>query len=634
MNPHSGGDIAMYALGGLFALLAALLGLAVVTNRTVCGAWASPSGIFDVLGFFTSVDGSAFGVTSQGCSAGGGAIITVWVLFTLAVIGLVLYVIHRVVKYRQSDKYFIAMLRRREGLAKRTEISSWLGPKAAKKMTGTVRPTLEKKDRTPEAGNIRLGQAEGIQCWIGLEESIMLVGPPRSGKGVNILVGAILDAPGPVITTSSRADNYSKTAPLRAKKGPVTLFDPQGLTGKATTLRWSPITGCQSPQTANQRASSLIGAAGLSVDGNNSEWRAPAIMIMQCLLHAAALTGGSVEELMRWGNSPAEAKEAVTLLRAEEAAGRAAGGWASSLESVIDGDPKMRTNQWFGVSNAVQGLSVGSVRDCLNPRTRDETFDIDQFIEDSGTLYIIGTKTGGTSAGPFLIAMMDAITERAREIAVRREGNRLDPPMSLILDEIANITSAWEGLVQLMADGGGIGISAMPVFQSLAQVRQSWGSEAADAIFDAATVKIQLGGASSTEDLKVFQELAGEREILRSSKSRQKDGSSVSEQIHDLEVLKISELRRLPFSWAIVLFRKQRPIFMELRPYWTRKDSSEVKSADTLYAGSLRDASQEPAWDEAVTHQRYLTEPARVEHEAIPVTAAPPRRGEDEITYL
>src|SRR5699024_10526673 len=84
-----------------------------------------------------------------------------------------------------------------------------------------------------------------------------LIGPPRSGKGLHLLIGAILDAPGPVVTTSSRADNYAATAAIRRSRGPVALFDPQGLTDTPTTLKWSPITRCEVPRVANQRAACL-----------------------------------------------------------------------------------------------------------------------------------------------------------------------------------------------------------------------------------------------------------------------------------------------------------------------------------------------------------------------------------------
>lgn len=598
MNATGKGDLLMYLVAGLLAVMMVLTGAAMVVNRIACGEWATPSGIFDVLSFVGSRDGSAFGTTSSGCAAPGGAIITVWIILLTLIVCGVIYGLMKYRDYLESDEYFIKKLRERRGVAKRREVKRALGHRAAVKVTGTVRPTLLEKIR-PELGNIEFGYSEGVLCWISMEESIIMIGPPRSGKGVNVLVKAIIDAPGPVITTSSRADNYSMTAAIRAKKGPVTLFDPQGLTGKPTTLKWSPITGCDKPATANQRATSLVSSAGLSEESSNSEWRPPAVGIMQALLHACALDGLSVDTLMLWGTSPAAAKDAVKILRKHETAGRAARGWAAALEAEIESDPKMRTNKWFGVANAVGGLSVDNVRDAMNPRKKDEEFNIDEFINRSGTLYIVGTKTGGSSAGPFLVAMMDAITERAREIAAKSEGNRLDPPMALVLDEIANIAKAWDGLVPLMADGGGVGICVLAVFQSMAQVRNSWGEQAASALFDAATVKMQLGGASNTQDLEVLSTLAGPREVIRSSRTRQTDGSSVSDQLHDKKVFEVAELRKLPFGWAVMFFRNKRPMIMKLNPYWKSRYAKEIGETKKLYAESLRmEEMGEDLWEQ------------------------------------
>ena len=50
---------------------------------------------------------------------------------------------------------------------------------------------------------------------------MVLLGPPRSGKGYNIVIPMLLDAPGAVITTATRADNLSATMTARAAPGPV-----------------------------------------------------------------------------------------------------------------------------------------------------------------------------------------------------------------------------------------------------------------------------------------------------------------------------------------------------------------------------------------------------------------------------
>lgn len=574
--------ILLFAVLPLIGLVGAYLAAGFLAGRVRCGEPVRPDHPFDTFAFVATGDAAVFGQTAGGCTATTSGVIGWMIGIAVTVLVVAGVIVALVARYKQSDRYFIKHLRRREGLARGPEIAKAVGKKAVTKRVGKVRPSIKKPKVTD--GALRLGKAEGHEVFASLEESIVLIGPPRSGKGVHLLIGAILDAPGPVITTSSRADNLGATAELRKKKGPVALFDPQGLTGQPSTLKWSPITGCEEPRVANQRAASLIGASGLGGSSNNAEWQAPAITIMECLLHAAALGQRSVDDLMRWGNNPAEAKEAVRILAEHP---KAALNWNLVLKGIIDGDPKLLQNKWFGVEGAVKGLSVPEVRDVLRPGPFEEVLDIDKFLNECGTLYIVGTKTGGSSAGPFLIAMMDAITERARELAAKRPGNRLDPPLSLVLDEIANISGAWPGLTQLMADGGGVGISPFAVFQSLAQARNEWGEQQAQALFDAATVKLQLGGASNVSDLEQFSRLAGQRKVVRASRSRGRDSDSVSEQVHDTDVVSVSELRRLSFGWGLLMNRNGRPILMEMTRWWDRPDGKQIKEAAGRYSKAL-----------------------------------------------
>jgi type IV secretory pathway TraG/TraD family ATPase VirD4 len=118
---------------------------------------------------------------------------------------------------------------------------------------------------------------------------MVMLGPPRSGKGVHIVINAILDAPGAVITTSTRPDNLTAALAARSKVGPVAVLDPQGLApGIPSATRWSPIRGCENPQTAMIRAKALTaGAASGTTDSNL--WQSSAEAAVRALLHAAAL---------------------------------------------------------------------------------------------------------------------------------------------------------------------------------------------------------------------------------------------------------------------------------------------------------------------------------------------------------
>ena len=70
--------------------------------------------------------------------------------------------------------------------------------------------------------------------------------PPRTFKTA-FLADVILRYPGPVIATTTKADVYGLTAAVRARRGPVHVFNPQHIGGVPSTFRWSPVDGCARP---------------------------------------------------------------------------------------------------------------------------------------------------------------------------------------------------------------------------------------------------------------------------------------------------------------------------------------------------------------------------------------------------
>lgn len=568
----------LWLIGGLFLTLGLAWGVIALATRVSCGAFAAPESPATAASFFWTGEPAALG-SVDGCAAELSTVFIGLGVLLGVVIAVVIAVAIARARYKQSDRYFIKDVRGREGIAKAGELrkaNSVIGKRARE-----VRPSI-KKPKLPEAG-LSFGQSQGQRVWSLFEDSVCLVGPPRSGKGLHLIISAIADAQGPVISTSSRADNYGATRELRAKRGPVTLFDPQGLTGQETQIKWSPLKGCENQRVANQRANSLVKASGLGGSSENAVWQQPAIEILQSLLHAAALSRGTVADVYRWASNPAAAMQAVDELKNS----RDAKDWGLALEGIIDGDPRMRDNKWFGVGAALSGLAVPEFREAMTPAQWDQQFDIDDFLDNSGTLYIVGNESGGSSVGPFLIALMDAVTERAREKAARAPGNRLDPPLVLVLDEIANIAAAWPGLAKLMADGGGSGIMPIAVFQSLAQARNQWGNGAAETIFDNATVSILLGGAKNTEDLEKISDLIGPRRVVYRNRSDSKAGRSMSEQSTEEAVLRVDELRRLPFGHGVLLRRTGRAVFLELSRWTKHKEHKQLKASAGTFDGSM-----------------------------------------------
>lgn len=496
---------------------------------------------------------------------------TVWLIVGPALAVLVIlvvagYFLWRV--WRQSGSWLRKDILSRDGVARRAEVVRDFGARAVVKRGKFTRPGLA-KPRVEEV-SWTVGRSRGVTVHVSTEESMVIQGAPRSGKGLYVIINAILDAPGAVVTTSTRADNLVVTMKARASGGrPVMVFDPQGMSGLPTTLRWSPVRGCEDPDIATRRA--LVITADTEFMGENAAWQKRAVIVLQCLLHAAALSGDGVRAFRRWSSSPILAKEALEYLGRPEAAL----GWQADLLGIIDDDPRNTSNSWIGVSAAVAPLSSPKVLAALDPHGEAEQFDPKEFIRQRGTLYLIGTKSGAAAAGPYLSALIDDIDCAAREMAFVAAGGRLDPPLSLILDEIANL-SPWPGLPVVLSDGGGIGISTIVVLQSLSQARSGWSIDEAATIWDAAIIKVIFGGGSDERDLRALAGLIGERSTTVNTRSWSSQGRQDGEQIRESPVIPLHEIRRLPAGTAIMLGRRTRPILLDLTEWHKRKDAAQL----------------------------------------------------------
>ncbi|MEP6650444.1 MAG: TraM recognition domain-containing protein [Lapillicoccus sp.] len=481
------------------------------------------------------------------------------------------------------------------GVARRDDVVRAAGRRALVRRAATLRPSL----RSPSARDVGLllGRSRGLDCYSCVEDSVIVLGPPRAGKGLHLVIPSLLDAPGAVITTSTRPDNLTATLSTRARVGPVAVFDPQHLApGVPSATRWSPIRGCEDPQTALLRARALTtGTASGTTDANF--WQASAEQAVRCLLHAAALGGRTATDLYRWSLSPVHAQEAVAILATDP---RTALAWDQALESIVVADQRQRDSVWAMVSIAFAALADPRVLQALSPED-GEGFDPEVFLRQRGTLYLLGTASGASATGRLVGALVEDVVGTARRLAAASVGSRLDPPLSLILDEAANYP--LPSLPSLMSEGGGTGICTVVVLQSLAQARHVWGEHAASAVWDAAIVKVILGGGSTARDLEDLSRLIGQRDKMQTSTSTGGTGHrsmSTSTSTVRVPVLEPHQLRTLPFGTAVLLLRAARPIILTMTPWTARRDAATMRAdrtqleaaiqAAAVHSGGLRDA--------------------------------------------
>ncbi len=417
---------------------------------------------------------------------------------------------------------------------------------------------------------------------------MLVVGPPRSGKGLHLVIPMILDAPGAVVATSTRPDNLAVTFKSRRAVGPVAVFDPQRLApGVAGGLRWSPVRGCELPQTAMIRARALASAIGMSrtVEGGDF-WEGQTEAVLRSLLHAAALGGRSARDLYRWSLDPATVADAVTILARDGGAP----GWDDALEQAAHSDPRTRDSIWLGVRQALSSLADPRVLEAVSPQPGEE-FDPTSFLHERGTLFVLGTASGAGAAGSLVAALVEDMVETARRLAATSPGARLDPPLLLALDEIGNL-APLPSLPSLMSEGGGSGITTLAVLQSLSQARDRWGEQPAGTLWDAAIAKVILGGGSNARDLADLSALIGDRDEYTDAVSRGAYGErSTSTSVRRVPVMDTSRLRTLPFGTGVLLLRTAPPIVLDLAPWTARRDARALSAARGSVEAQLRSSA-------------------------------------------
>jgi type IV secretory pathway TraG/TraD family ATPase VirD4 len=467
----------------------------------------------------------------------------------------------------------------RDGWAAREAVQRAASPRALMALAPTLRPALQ----DPAAADVGyyLGTSRGQDVWASCERSILVVGPPGSGKGLHLAINAILDAPGAVITTSTKPDNIKATLTARARLGPVGVFDPQGMLGATFEhlVAWDPIAGCEDPIRAATRAEALAANTGIATTGENAAWRGHAKTIIECILHAAALNGETIDVAYRWMQSPHAMDLPLAILEAHPDACLT---WDSRLRGIIHNpDPRFVGSVMSVVSSAITPLSLPTVRAALTPTASRPAISAESLLRDAGTLYCLATDRGAAASAGFVSALIEDVAYSARVTAARSPGGRMDPPVLFLLDECANVAPI-PSLPNLLADGRGQSLTIIPIFQTLAQVRSRYGSEDASTVFSASQIKLILGGSDDADDCRDISGLIGERDDWYATSSRSAHALAIdanattSTSLRKVPILPPDAIRAIPFGSAVMLQSQTEPFPLRMRPWTDRPDASRI----------------------------------------------------------
>ena len=424
-------------------------------------------------------------------------------------------------------------------------------------------PKVRRRRFDPREVGWRIGRAvepRAGDLWCPWDRTAGVIGPQGSGKTLDLLIPALLATSGPALVTLTKLDDLLLCFDARAKHGPCHVMDPFGLAPGFPELVWDPVDGCVDTLVAERRAKAFTaGTVNVSVHAGSGDaaarfYAAEASKVIQAYLHAAALTGATLESVLRWAANPHATTEPNEILREHPGA---APFWAGLLYGALHGDDRTAGNTVTTVQQALSLYFQAETRRRCTPSAGRPATDIAAVLEAGGTIFLLGREDPYASASPLMTAAAEHILDTALALANRSEFGRLCPPMLACLDELPS-TAPLPTLRTRMANERALGISFIWAAQTWRQLTALYGENEARALFGLTNVLMLFGGGKDAGFNREISDLAGTARVARTTWQTRRWERSVSGD--DIPVLRSEEVRQLPERRALVIAENGRPI--------------------------------------------------------------------------
>jgi type IV secretory pathway TraG/TraD family ATPase VirD4 len=418
----------------------------------------------------------------------------------------------------------------------------------------------------PRRGRIILGRRDRWRdrllgrLYLAVESchSVLAFGPPGSYKTHALVIPAILEWSGPVVTTSIKPDVLRATLKHRASLGQVWVYDPLGLS-EYPGARWTPLAYCHTYAHAKRVGRMLADAA--DVQGHRAEdanyWQLLGAKLLAVLLFAAAGTGRSMADVARWVD--VQDFDEVYQALAEIGDPHALDAWAAcksrpdntlgsvygTAETLLDvyGDP--------AVAQSAEGCEV----------------DLDALLtQPNDTLYLYAPASEQERLRPLFELLVSVVILKAEELAAAQPDGMLDPRLFVCLDEAGNC-AAIKKLPQLATTGRGQGIQLLTVWHDEAQLQYRYGRRA-HTVLNGHRAKLFLSGQADPASLELASKLVGDEAVVHTSETSGDGRQSYTESVGYRRLLPVEALRQLKPRRALLVYGHLPPVRLRLRPWF------------------------------------------------------------------
>lgn len=439
-----------------------------------------------------------------------------------------------------------------------------------------------------------IGSLRGKKLYAQQEDSELVVSQTRGGKTRSIVARRVIEAPGAVVATSTKADGVYLTWRARQVSAPgsnIFSFDPLCVATGPIRVRWNPIAGCVDFDVARRRGAALALGSTKAMGEGNSRWFAErGAQILGYLFHAAALGDRTIADIQAWVSDP---REAVAIL--ERAKGPTTVRMAGALNDLmVEMAPETAAGFIGTIQGALEPLMIPAVHEMLTPSVED-SFDVDAFISSRDTLWVLSPDSEGALAAITTMFVND-IYEVARALSARKPGGRHVPAISFVLDEAANI-APLPNLGAMFSEGAGRGLFMCAIFQDVHQMEARWGAIQAKTIFQQARLTYIMGSSKDPEWNEQIAALSREFEAQRSSVSTSNQGRSVSTHTEHRHALRASDIQNIAVGHAVLLAPGHEATMIDLPDIAEDRDwGLLVKEGTVMYNERLRAGVDDDEW--------------------------------------
>lgn len=406
----------------------------------------------------------------------------------------------------------------------------------------------------------------GGGAYLGVEEdgdwvtatphsATLVLGPPRSGKTMDVIIPAILSASGPLVSAATKPEVMEATMFARGEIGEAWLFDPSGeypeLPQGVRRLCWSPVAAASTWDGAllTSRAMTACTRVGAGTT-NETHWTERAAALLAPLLLTANLTKHPIEDVLRW-TLRQDLVPAMEFL---------ADSHNAIAADVLVGIERTDTRERSSIFSAAAGVLSAYNSDGARRTAADPNFDAAKFVRSTDTIYITAPEHHQAFAAPLIVGLLEQIRHAGYRAAAKRYTTER---MLWVLDEFANIAPIPDVLA-LASQAGGQRLDLMLGLQDLGQVASRYGQHVADAFMTLFQTKLILNGVSDPRTLEAISQLIGDydREIISNSSGTSESGEwfsppgkneSVSYQTHRQRVLAPSDIGQLPDRHGLLM---------------------------------------------------------------------------------